>query len=216
MITARSTVLNRDVIALLETVSNEQTTIANKEWKSHPESLVRDHLRDSLSTLDLPVDDHTNSDVGDDCDKKKTKNNNAKSFTTTGTCTLTTTSLAADGNFHNATIVGNSNFSNNFIVTTDNVNLGRSTNTVGAVFTVFISNSNTLTRLYTIKLDGDNMLSLKITIANSGPKTGTTANRRRRITRGGGITADVDVGKFTILTHEIEAIRELRWVVKRS
>ena len=48
----------------------EQDTIANHERDAHPECLVRNHLRDSLSAPNLPVDDHADDDVCHDSNEK--------------------------------------------------------------------------------------------------------------------------------------------------
>ena len=62
--------LQRDVVALLEAVADELATVDNESRDANPEVLVGDHFRDGLSTVNLPVDDHTDDDVENDSSKK--------------------------------------------------------------------------------------------------------------------------------------------------
>ena len=47
--------LNRDVIALLEAVDDEEDTVLDEAGERSPELVLGDNLGNSLSTLNLPV-----------------------------------------------------------------------------------------------------------------------------------------------------------------
>ena len=68
--TTATTPLERDVVALLATVADELATVDDHARKTNPEVLVGDHLRDRLSTVNLPVNDHTDDKVENNSSKK--------------------------------------------------------------------------------------------------------------------------------------------------
>jgi len=198
-------------------VNDEQETIANHEWQTSPEFLVRNHVRNTLNTLNLPCNDHTNDKVCNETDKKKDENNDGKHFTTISIINLlTTTSLALDDNFDSATIAGDFEIRDSFFSTANDVDLSRGTGTAWAVFTPRVGDSHTLIGSITIQINKGHFLGLEITIAHSGPKTRALADRGSRRALSGSITTDVDVSEITSGAHVIETVRELRLMIKRS
>jgi len=192
-------------------VDDEHDTVADEKRKGHPELLVRKHLGDGLSTLELPVDKHADADVSNNTDKKKDKDNNGKGFTAVDTRNeLTTASLTLDGSSKGAAVIFDLEVSNSLILTTENVNLCRSASSIGAPFTASVLDGDTLALINTAKV----LLSLKITKAHSGPETRTPADRRSGRADSGGITANVEISQITSITHPIKTVGELRIMIK--
>ena len=62
--------LESDVVALLAAVADELATVDDHAGQANPEVLVGDHLTNGLGTVNLPVNDHTNSNVENDSSEK--------------------------------------------------------------------------------------------------------------------------------------------------
>jgi len=173
--------LEVDVVTLLETMADELAAIDDKERNRLPESEMREHLSKSGGTILLPIDEHTETDVKNDTDKKENKNNDGEDLTTSPTRVrsgFTTASLTGDNSNDGAAITAEGNTRYSFIIATNDVNDGACATGTRAVLTVRVLDSHALARINAFLLDGNDLLSVEVTVAHGGPETRALANRR--------------------------------------
>ena len=113
---------------------------------------------------------------------KQNKNNNRSSLTTIATIILlsgTTTSLTLDCNSKRATIPGDDDISNSFIITAENVDGGAGTAAARTVLTQAVVDGHTLARINTLNLYAKEKSERKTTQKKDRKKEGhkpTTLN----------------------------------------
>jgi len=213
--------LDRDIISLLETMSDELDAISNEGRKRHPEQIVGEELRDATFLVkEIFVDEDTTDDVENKTNENEDEHNTSESNSASILDTDTTARSMEDSCLHCAS-VNRIDVINNCGVrglTADNVNGGSTLGTSVTDTSASVFDSHTLARFDTSLGDFVERLCGKSTVAISEVKRSTLTDRRSRITISVSVSTKIEESHTgTISAGTVhDCVRILRIMVEGS